>query len=63
MAYDPTRMKDFEIAKAAEVNMPNSSHWRERLGLEKDEVIAYGKVCKLDFLKINNRLQGRPDGK
>jgi len=56
-------MKDFEIAEAAEVNMPASSHWRERLGLEKDEVIAYGKVCKLDFLKINNRLQGRPDGK
>ncbi len=63
MAYDPTRMKDFEIAEAAEVSMPASSHWRERLGLEKDEVIAYGKVCKLDFLKINNRLQGRPDGK
>ncbi|MFA4884313.1 MAG: formate--tetrahydrofolate ligase [Desulfotomaculaceae bacterium] len=63
MAYDPTRMKDFEIAEAAEVNMPTSSHWQERLGLEKDEVIAYGKVCKLDFLKINNRLQGRPDGK
>jgi len=37
--------------------------WRERLGLEKDELIPYGRLSKLDFLKIMQRLRDRPDGK
>lgn len=63
MAYDPTRMKDFEIAEAAEKNMPTPYAWQERLGLEKDEIIPYGKICKLDCMKIINRLKDRPNGK
>ncbi|MBC7325512.1 MAG: formate--tetrahydrofolate ligase, partial [Moorella sp. (in: Bacteria)] len=31
--------------------------------LEKDEVIPYGRICKLDFMKIIERLKNRPDGK
>ncbi len=31
--------------------------------MERDEVIPYGKVAKLDFLKIMKRLQDRPNGK
>ncbi|BAF58381.1 MAG: formate--tetrahydrofolate ligase [Pelotomaculum sp.] len=63
MAFDATRMKDFEIAEAAEANMPSPEEWRERLGLEKSEVIPYGRICKLDFMKIAERLKNRPDGK
>ncbi|HWI54755.1 MAG TPA: formate--tetrahydrofolate ligase, partial [Desulfobacteria bacterium] len=35
----------------------------EKLGIQKDEMIPYGKTPKLDFLKIMNRLQDKPDGK
>ena len=63
MPYDTTKMKDWQIAEAAEANMPTPEEWRERLGLEKDEVLTYGRVAKLDFLKIINRLKDKPDGK
>jgi formate--tetrahydrofolate ligase len=63
MAYDATKMKDWEIAEAAEKNMPSPEEWQKKLGLQKDEVIPYGRISKLDFLKIIDRLKGRPDGK
>ncbi len=63
MAYDATRIPDWQIAQAVEKNMPTPEEWRQKLGLEKDEVIPMGKVCKLDFLKIINRLGNRPNGK
>jgi formate--tetrahydrofolate ligase len=56
-------MKDWEISEAAEANMPTPDEWRERLGLQKGEVIPYGRLCKLDFMKIIDRLKDRPDGK
>jgi len=61
--YDITKMKAWEIAEAAEKNLPTPDEWRERLGLARDEVIPYGRVCKLDFIKIINRLAQKPDGK
>ena len=63
MAYDATKMKDWQISEAAEANMPTSEEWREKLGLEKDEMLPYGRVAKLDFLKIIERLKDKPDGK
>jgi formate--tetrahydrofolate ligase len=63
MPYDPTKLADWQIAEEAEKNMPTPDEWRERLGLEKDEVIPMGRVCKLDFMKILERLKDRPDGK
>ncbi len=63
MAYDATKMKDWQIAEAAEENMPTPDEFRERLNLEKDEIIPFGRICKLDFLKIIERLKDRPDGK
>ncbi|OAT80690.1 formate--tetrahydrofolate ligase [Desulfotomaculum copahuensis] len=63
MAYDATKMKDFEIAEAAEKNMPTPGQWQERLGLEKDEIIPFGRIAKLDFMKIIDRLKDKPDGK
>ena len=63
MAYDATKLKDWQISEAAEVNMPTPDDWREKLGLQKDEVIPMGRLCKLDFLKIIERLKDKPDGK
>jgi methylenetetrahydrofolate dehydrogenase (NADP+)/methenyltetrahydrofolate cyclohydrolase/formyltetrahydrofolate synthetase len=63
MPYDATKMKDWEIGEAAGKNMPTPEEWQKKLGLQKDEVIPYGKISKLDFLKIIDRLKGKPDGK
>jgi len=63
VAYDATKMKDWQIAEASEANMPMPEEWRERMGLEKDEILPYGRISKLDFLKIIDRLKDRPDGK
>ena len=63
MAYDATKMKDWQISEAAEENMPMPDEWREKLGLEKDEMLPMGRLAKLDFLKIINRLKDKPDGK
>ncbi len=63
MAYDATKMKDWQISEAAEANMPTPEEWREKLGLEKDEMLPYGRIAKLDFLKIIERLKDKPDGK
>jgi formate--tetrahydrofolate ligase len=63
MAYDATKMKDWQISEAAEVNMPRPEQWTEKLGLEKDELIPFGRTPKLDFLKIMDRLKNKGDGK
>lgn len=63
MPYDPTKMKDWQIGEAAEEKMPTPDEWRERLGLRKDELIPYGRICKLDYVKIIERLKGKSEGK
>jgi formate--tetrahydrofolate ligase len=63
MAYDATKMKDWQIAEAAEANMPTFEQWREKLNLQRDEIIPYGRLCRLDFLKVIERLKNKPDGK
>jgi formyltetrahydrofolate synthetase len=63
VAYDVSKMADWQIAEAAEEHMPAPEEWQEKLGLKKEEVLAYGKVAKLDFLKIMERLKDKPDGK
>ena len=63
MPYDATKMQDWQIAEAAEPGMPTPEEWRERLGLQADEIIPYGRLAKLDFIKILNRLNNKPDGK
>ncbi len=63
MAYNAVEMQDWQISEAAEKNMPMPDEWREKLGLQKDEVLPMGRLAKLDFLKIINRLKDKPDGK
>ena len=60
---DPTVYKDWQIAEDAEKSLPSVEAFREKMGLEPDEIIPYGRTPKLDFIKIMKRLQDKPDGK
>ncbi|MBW2001672.1 MAG: formate--tetrahydrofolate ligase, partial [Deltaproteobacteria bacterium] len=50
MAYNAVEMSDWQISEAAEENMPTPD-------------LPMGRLCKLDFLKIIDRLKDKPDGK
>jgi len=63
MPYDATKMADWQISEAAEKKMPSPEQWCEKLGLKKDEMLPMGRLAKMDFLKIINRLKDKPDGK
>jgi formate--tetrahydrofolate ligase len=61
---DPTKMKDWEIAEAAEATMKPVAKLAREMGVEEQELLPYGHyVAKLDYMKILERLKGRPDGK
>ncbi len=63
MAYDATKLQDWQISEEAEKNMPTPMEWKDRLGLREEEVLPMGRLCKLDFMKIIERLKNRSDGK
>jgi len=63
MPYDAVNMADWQISEEAEKNMPMPEQWQEKLGLEKEEMLPMGRLAKLDFLKIIDRLKDKPDGK
>jgi formyltetrahydrofolate synthetase len=63
MAYDATKMADWQISEEAEKNMPTPDQWRGKLGLQADEMLPMGRLSKIDFLKVINRLKDKPDGK
>ena len=63
MAYDAVKLKDWQIAEQAEKGMPTPEEWISKLGLQKDELIPFGRTPKLDFLKIMERLKNKKDGK
>jgi len=63
MPYDAVHMQDWQISDAAEQHMPAPDDWKDRLALQRDEIIPVGRLCKLDFLKIIERLKNKPDGK
>jgi len=64
MQLDPTKMKDWQIAEAAEENMKTVYQLGEEMGLDKEELLPYGHhVAKIDYAKVLDRLKGRPDGK
>ena len=56
MPYDAVKMKDWQISEAAEKKMPTPDEWREKLGLQKDEMVPYGRLSRIDFLKVMKRL-------
>ncbi|MFP3998890.1 MAG: formate--tetrahydrofolate ligase [Desulfobacterales bacterium] len=63
MAYDVSKMADWQVSEAAEQNMPMPDEWRDKLGLSKEEMIPMGRLSKIDFLKVMNRMNDKPDGK
>jgi len=63
MPYDATKLADWQISEEAEKNMPTPEAWREKLGLQKDEMLPMGRLSKIDFLKVIKRLKNNPDGK
>ena len=60
---DPRKLPDWQVAEIAEETMPTVEEWKDKLGLKKDEIIPMGNLCKLDFMKMMERLKDRPDGK
>lgn len=54
---DPTKMKDWEIAEAAEQKMKTIHKLGDTLGLQNEELIPFGKwLGKVDYLKVLRRL-------
>jgi formyltetrahydrofolate synthetase len=64
MKLDPTKMKDWQIAEAAEEGMKPVSQLAEEFGLKEDELIPMGrKLAKVDYQKACARLAGNPTAK
>ena len=63
MPYDATKMADWQISEAAEEKMKSVWQLGEEMGLKKDEVIGYGRIGRVDFMKIIDRLKDKKDGK
>ena len=61
---DPTKMKDWEIAEAAEATLRPARELAEELGLQEDEWTPYGRVlAKVDVTRVLRRLGGEKRGK
>ena len=57
MKLDPTKMKDWEIAEAAEETLRPAAELAAELGLESGEWTPYGDVlAKVDVTKVLKRL-------
>ncbi len=64
MKLDPLKMKDWEIADAASVNMKTVYQLAEEMELDKMELLPYGHyIGKLDYMSILKRLEKRKNGK
>ena len=63
MAYDATKMADWQISEAAESRMKNIWQLGDELGLSKDEIIPYGRIGRVNFPAIVDRLHDKPNGK
>ncbi|NQU09179.1 formate--tetrahydrofolate ligase [bacterium] len=64
MKLDPTKLKDWQIAEAAEATMKPFRALGMELGLTDDELIPMGRqLGKVDFVRAMSRLRGKPQGK
>ena len=64
MKLDATKMKDWQIAEAAEETMKPISQLAKEMGLNDDELIPMGrKLAKVDYQKALERLAGAPTAK
>lgn len=64
MKLDPTKMKDWQIAEAAEKKMKSVHQLADELGLKGDELLPMGlQLGKVDYIKALKRLKNVPSGK
>ena len=64
MKLDPTKLKDWEIAEAAEATMISVQELAKAAGLADDEIIPMGRhLAKVDYMRVMERLKDRPTGK
>jgi len=64
MKLDATKMKDWQIAEAAEETMIPIGQLAEEMGLQEDELIPMGrKLAKVDYQKACARLADAPAAK
>jgi formate--tetrahydrofolate ligase len=64
MKLDPTKMKNWEIAEAAEKNIKSIFQLADEIGLQKDELLPAGHtVGKVNFMKVLDRLKDTPTAK
>jgi len=64
MKLDPTKMKDWQVAEAAEETMKPVSQLADEMGLEADELIPMGrKLAKVDYQRALARLKDVPTAK
>ena len=64
MKLDPTKMKDWQIAEAAEANLKPAADLVQELGIQDGEWDAYGKfLAKVDVTKVLKRVGAGRRGK
>lgn len=64
MKLDPTKMKDWQIAEAAEKKMKPVVELAKEIGLEDDELLPMGRLLgKVDYIKALDRLADKPNAK
>ena len=63
MKLDPTKMKDWQVAEAAEANLKPAATLLKELGIHDDEWDAYGKyLAKVDVTRVLRRLEKEGSG-
>ena len=64
MKLDATKMKDWQIAEAAEKTMKPVRQLADEMGLEDDELLPMGlQLGKVDYMKVLDRLKDAPQAK
>jgi len=64
MKLDPTKMKDWQIAEAAEQSMKPVGQLAEELGLKDEELLPMGRqLARVDYALTLERLKGNPTAK
>jgi len=64
MKLDPTKMKDWQVAEAAEEGMKPVSQLAQEMGLKESELIPMGRrLAKVDYQQAHSRLQDNPTAK
>jgi len=64
MKLDATKMKDWQIAEAAEQEMKPVRQLADEMGLKGDELLPMGlQLGKVDYMKVLQRLKGAPSAK